>query len=133
MTWNSFFHSRFGAQGMQLVGWLRIFYGLLIVADRLCLSLDFDFLFNPQHGVLNYHVAQQNPQMEPQMLTLLALAPDSELLLWGLHYLGLVQAILLMLGICPKLQLVCLYVNLLSFQHQNHMLWDGEDRMFKLW
>ena len=133
MTWNSFFHSRFGPQGMQLVGWLRIFYGFLIVADRLCLSLDLDFLLSPTHGVLNYHAAQQNPQVMPQMLTLFALAPDSELLLWGLHYLGMVQAVLLMLGIAPKFQLVCLYINMLSFQHQNHMLWDGEDRMYKLW
>lgn len=132
-NWNKFFHSRFGAEGMKLIGWLRIFYAFLIIADRLCFTLDLDFLLSPTHGVLNYHVAQQNPNVEDGMLTLFSLAPDSEALLWGLHYLGIIQATLLLLGIAPKFQLVCLYINMLSFQHQNHMLWDGEDRMFKLW
>lgn len=133
MSWNAFFHSRFGPEGMKLIGWLRIFYALLFLADRLCFAADLDFLLSPTHGVLNYRAAQQNPQLDEHMLTLFALAPDSEQLLWGLHYIGIVQGLLLLLGIFPKFQLIGLYVNLLSFQHHNHMLWDGEDRMFKLW
>lgn len=135
MGWNTFFHSRFGLEGLKLVGWLRMFYAVLFVVDRLCMGIDFDFLFSPTHGgVLNYHIGQQNPNANvPGLWTLFALAPDSEALLWGLHYAGLVQGILLFLGVAPKFQLICLYINLISFQHHNFMLWDGEDRMFKLW
>jgi hypothetical protein len=132
--WNSFFHGRFGADGMKLVGWLRVCYATLFLVDRLCMTWDLDFLFSPNHGVLNYHIGQQNPSADvPGIWSLFALAPESEEFLWGLHYVGLLQGILLLLGIAPKFQLICIYINLISFQHHNFMLWDGEDRMFKLW
>lgn len=133
LGWNTFFHSRIGPEGLKIIGWLRIFYAVLFLGDKLCFALDLDFLLSPTHGVLNYRAAQYNPMVADGMLTLFELAPDSEALLWGLHYLGLIQGTLLLLGVAPKFQLICLYVNLISFQHQNHMLWDGEDRMYKLW
>jgi hypothetical protein len=132
MSWNKFFHSRFGAAGLKLVGWMRICLGALILIDRICFLPDAEFLLSPS-GVLNFLAAQQNPLVSADQLTLFSLFPESEEFFWGLYYLGMVQAVLLMAGILPKFQLACLYVNMVSFQHHNHMMWDGEDRMFKLW
>jgi hypothetical protein len=153
--WNTFFHSRFGGDGttagerptsssmtsMKLCGWLRMAYALLLILDRLCLGQDLEFFFSPtlHHGggVLTYQIAQQNPSTTQHtgLWTLWTwIPPHSEAVwLWTFHYLALGQGILLLLGVAPKVQLIGIYINLLSFQHHNAMLWDGEDRMFKLW
>lgn len=133
MGWNTFFHSRMGPDGLKMVGWLRIFYALLIIADRLCFAMDLEFLLSPTKGVVNYRLGQLAPGLTKLMWSLFALAPDSEAFLWGLHYLGALQALLLLLGIAPRFQLACLFVNMVSFQHHNLMVWDAEDHMFKIW
>lgn len=132
-AWNRFFHSRVGLKQCRLAGWLRVAYATLFVLDRLLLTLDLDYLLSPSNGLLPYRLARLNPNLTAQHLTLFQLAPESDALLWTVHIAGLVHGCLLALGVAPRWQLFCVYINLLSFERHNYMIWDGEDEMFRTW
>ncbi len=44
----------------------------------------------------------------------------------------MVQALLLVLGVFSRVQAACLFLWLLSFQHRNPLICDGEDTLFRL-
>ena len=133
MGWNTFFHGRFGRKGLQLAGWMRVAYSILFVLDRIFSSYDYDYLLHPTHGVANFQVARQSPWYNENMRTLFEFFPESESFIWILHYIGLIQGVLLLLGVAPKFQAICLFINMVSFQHHNQFIWDAEDVMFKMW
>lgn len=128
-AWDSFFHKRLGTDGCLFVGWLRMAFAFLFVADRLLLTLDLDKLLSPSRGLVPYWLGQTT--VEPTMYTIFQLAPDNDAFLWAVHFIGIVQGILLFLGVAPRLQLLGVYINLISFQHHNQVIWDGEDMMFR--
>lgn len=128
-AWAKFFHGRLGLDGCRLAGWLRIAFALLFVLDRLLLTLDLNTLLHPQDGLVPYWLGRQTG--EPNMYSIFSLAPESATFLWTVHWIGILQGILLLLGIAPRFQLLGVYLNLVSFQHHNQVIWDGEDMMFK--
>ena len=111
---------------------MRIAYAALYIADRLVIGLDFKWFFFPD-GVIPFEVARNLPDVDPNQLTIFQLAPDNELLLWTVYYLGLVQGILLLLGIAPRFQIFCIFLNMVSFHHHNYLLLDAQDVMFRTW
>ena len=132
-AWNQFFHARVGLPQCRVAGWLRVAYATLFVLDRLLLTLDLDYLLSPSNGVLPYRLTRFHPALTAQHWTLFQLAPESDVLLWTVHVVGLLHGGLLLLGIAPRWQLFCVYINLLSFERHNYMIWDGEDEMFRTW
>ena len=142
--WNNFFHTRTSSSSSQaafvLCGRLRICYAILVLIDRYILSYDFDFFF--LSGVMpcdqHYNFNSMNSiSLKPTSLlcNVVGILPPH----WSPHvyytffYVGILNAVLLLLGITPKLQLVLLHVNMLSFHFHSGSIWDGEDNMFKIW
>jgi hypothetical protein len=147
--WNDFFHTRTNrtSSTFQLCGYLRMAYAFLIICDRLLLSMDFDWFF--LSGILpckqhygtryeDYYIREgSNYPNPPSLMCYLAgtmVSPEySHYVFYLFHLQGIVQAVLLLLGICPKLQIIGLHLNMLSFHLHSDLIWDGEDNMFKMW
>ena len=129
---HDFFHARTGPEACLLGGWIRIAYAFLFIMDRLLWSLELDFFFY-QSGVLPTRVTRSYSYVENDsiMLTIFQLAPESDWLIWAVNYLCLVQGILLLLGVAPRFQLVCLIIYLASWEHQNDHAWDSQDVMLR--
>jgi hypothetical protein len=160
--WNEFFHSRIttGTNAFQWIRYLRIVYGLCILFDRIMLSLDFNMFF--LYPTASNHVAAPIATL-PLIPCQQYLFPVSETLsypnmvntdfpysplcsiaeylplsyyshiFYFVHIMGIVNAILLIWNVYPKLQLVLLHLNMMSFHFHSYVIWDGEDRMFKVW
>lgn len=128
-AWNNFFHQRLGSEGCRFAGWLRIAYAFLFVADRLLLTLDLETLLSPTVGLVPLKLGRT--QVEANRYSIFQLAPESDLLLWTVHIVGIIQGILLLLGVAPRFQMLGVFVNLLSFAHHNQVIWDYEDQMFQ--
>ena len=161
--WNEFFHSRIttgrNSNAFQLVRYLRIAYGACILFDRFMLSLDFDMFFlypTSKHAAVliatlplipcqQYFLPVSEVLTNPRMVkthlpysplcSLAAFLPMSyhTYLFYSFHILGIVSAILLIMNVYPKVQLVLLHLNMMSFHFHSYVIWDGEDIFFKVW
>ena len=133
--WNHFFHTRTSSSALVLCGRLRIFYAILLLCDRYILSYDFDFFFLSGIMPCDQHVTSSSPIPSSLLCHIVgALSPDySHYVYYAFFYVGIVNAVLLLLGIAPKFQLLLLHVNMLSFHFHSPLIWDGEDNMFKIW
>ncbi len=134
-----FFHSRTKRHGSVFVvcGRLRIGYAVLLLLDRYILYYDFDHWFlttiMPCHQFI---IAPKTTTGDTSLMCTIAGMVDPTLsphVYYAFFYVGIVNAVLLLLGIAPKLQLLLLHVNMLSFHYHNYAIWDGEDAMFKVW
>lgn len=149
-AWNHFFFARCATKNALLfMGYIRIFYGLLLLYDRLILGLDFDLFFTSGmipcqqsfHDLApvayeNHHIDSTVPKSLLCTLAANYLPSDSYYfyyLAWTFYYLGLIHIVLFILGVAPKFQLLGIHLNLLSFHFYTQLLWDGEDIMIKIW
>lgn len=142
--WNDFFHTRTSTTSttsvVLLCGRLRIAYALLLLLDRWVLSYDFHFFFlsgiMPCEQHYQYRSLNANSVKASSWLCHLAgVVPptSSPYVYYTFFYVGILNAVLLLLGIAPKIQLVLLHINMLSFHHHSAAIWDGEDNMFRIW
>ena len=113
-----------GRDGCRKAGWIRIGFATLAIVDRLLLHLDLDFFLSPTNGLLP--ISQEEEGLFG-VLSLLRFVQDSDTLLWSLHYLGLVNALLLLLGVAPRLNAFALFINTCSFHNAHWMIVDGQD------
>ncbi|OEU05865.1 hypothetical protein FRACYDRAFT_266749 [Fragilariopsis cylindrus CCMP1102] len=135
-VWNRFFHSRVGATGIWISGWMRIGFAFLYLADRILWSLDVAEFLAPQTGLLPYIQQQQQQQQNIHKTlewNLFGLAPTHQGWFYGLFYIGILQSVLLLLGIAPRFQLVCLHLNTVSWTHHNYLCFDYQDDMMRMW
>ena len=136
--WNDFFHSRTNVHSATnvflLCGRLRIAYALLLLFDRYILSYDFHtFYLTQMMPCEQYYRTTASPN---SLLCTIAGAvhpTQSPYVYYTFFYVGILNAVLLLLGITPKFQLVLLHINMLSFYNHSTLIWDGEDTMFALW
>jgi hypothetical protein len=145
--WDHFFHSRTNIQSSSssstnaftLCGRLRIVYALLILIDRYVLSYDFEefYLTSMMPCLQYYRPTQVLPISQYSVMCTIAGMVDpvtqAPYVYYIFFYMGIVNAILLLFGVAPKLQLLLLHVNMLSFHHHSYSIWDGEDNMFNIW
>ena len=132
--WNRFFHSRIKERSLQRLGWLRIALALLILADRLLLTVDFKDFFLGPNCLLPYAATSQDESLMYAVTIFQWLPEAPDWLYWALQGQALVSAMLVLLGVAwPRLQLLLLYINMLQFNCHNAMIWDGEDVMFLFW
>jgi hypothetical protein len=149
--WNHFFFARTknSSRAMIFMGYLRIFYGCLMLYDRLILILDFHLFFisqmipcqqyfRPMSDVatrdrFHRHIDLTYPSSP--MCTLATYLPESfyPALAWSFYYIGLIHILLLIAGVVPKLQLLAIHFNLISLHFYTPLLWDGEDVMLRIW
>lgn len=131
---DNFLHARVGKEAFRKAAYIRIGFALLLLYDRFISSGDYTFLFSNTRGVLPFWAGRDSHSLDPDIdWTLLSLFPDSDAWLWALFGIGQVQAILLLLGIAPRLQLLGLFVSIVSFENHNAITRDGEDDMARLW
>ena len=131
--WYNFFHGRVGEGAFRLGGYLRIGFGILFLVDRFILGLDLDKFFSPTHGFIPMEVGRESSHFDGTMRSLLELYPESDQFMWTLFWIGIVQGFLLVVGIYPRVQLACLFVNIISFQNHNMLFWNNQDVLFRLW
>ena len=130
-AWNHFFFRRTSIDGCRVAGAIRILFALLFLLDRLVLGRDLDFFLSPSKGVVPSTLSTTT--VSPITWTLFHVNPQSDEWLWLLHWVSFGQGILLLLGILPRLQVVGIYLNLVSLHRHNDLIYDDEDTMMRLW
>ena len=141
--WNDFFHTRTSSSSSSafvLCGRLRICYAILVLFDRYILSYDFDFFFLSGVMPCDQHykflrINSMSSKPTSLLCSIVGVVPPhlSPYVYYTFFYVDILNAVLLLLGITPKLQLVLLHINMLSFHFHSGLLWDGEDSMFEIW
>jgi len=124
-----FFHAR--TPHVKLVGYLRIAYAVLFLYSRGLFAYDVAFLMDPQTGVLPYRSTQYT--VDPDDYSLFQYFPDSPTVLYGLVAMGLLNGVLLLLGIAPRLQALGIFFFYYQFGHHNSILSDNQDVMMRMY
>jgi len=124
--------ARMGRGGCRTVGWIRIAYAAIFLADRLLLGLDVTLFFSSSKSSLA-PIDQVNRKYSgynvPYQFTLLDLFPRSDVWLWIMYVMGLVHGSLLLLGIHPRINAILMQINFRSFKNTTPVFWDGEDEL----
>ena len=144
---------------VAFIRYLRIAYGLCLLYDRLILSFDFRmfYLYPTTHPASSlrgamlplfpcqqYLLPVRNTMTHSIVDVYLPYSPLCSIaeqlpisyhnvIYYLFHIVSIVNAILLICNIYPKLQLVLLHINMMSFHYHSLLIWDGEDVMFKVW
>jgi uncharacterized membrane protein YphA (DoxX/SURF4 family) len=113
----------------RVVAGFRIAYATMLLVNALAWLPDLDLWFGEQ-GVLPY--ADSRRVIDQDTLGLFALLPKTRLALWCAYLTFVTHVVLLGLGYFTRLQAVCAFVWLVSFQHRNILLFDGEDNVFRV-
>ncbi len=124
--WNRFF---FCDRDPTICSVIRIAYATLLLINVLVWLPDLELWFS-EAGVMPY--AASRTVIDPDTLTLLGWLPKTTSVLWTCYAILLLQIVLLLVGFFSRLQAVCVFVWLVSFQHRNILLFDGEDTVFRL-
>jgi hypothetical protein len=108
---------------------IRIGYALLLLIDVMVLWLDLERWFSGA-GLVPYPVSRQ--VLDPDALSLFAWLPDTPTVARICALLFTAHIGLLLLGLLTRVQVVCVFVWLVSFQHRNILLVDGEDAVLRM-
>ena len=114
---------------VRIVAVLRMGYAGLLLINVLCWWPDLDRWFS-EEGVLT--LAASRRTIDARCLTLFQLLPTDRATLRLVYALFLVQIVGLLVGCRPRLQAVCCFVWLVSFQHRNSLVFEGEDTLFRI-
>ena len=114
---------------VRTVATVRIGYAALLLINVLCWWPDLDRWFSDE-GVMT--LANSRRIIDPKCLTLFQILPGDRLTLRIVYGLFLGQIVALLLGWKPRLQAACCFVWLVSFQHRNILIFDGEDTLFRI-
>lgn len=125
-AWTRFWHTPFDPRVAALV---RILFGVLV---SLLFALQYEFveMYWGETGMVPYRTARNI--LDADASSLLFFFPKADWFLWLMWSLAVVQGLLLAVGWKPQIQAAFLYVWLVSFQHRNIAVVDGEDGMFRL-
>lgn len=123
---NAFLHE---PVDVRTVAALRIGYASLMLVNVLCWWPDLDRWFS-ETGVLPLAVSRQI--IDERCLTLFQILPTDHTTLRVAYGVFIAQLACLLVGWLPRLQAACCYVWLVSFQHRNNLLFEGEDTVFRI-
>ena len=124
-AWHVFFHAPCDARVCALV---RIAFATLVLVNLGVLYPDLDHWFTAE-GVLPQAASRE--VASPYGWSALWLLSDTLAAVTTCYWLAIGSALLLLLGIFPRLNALCLFVWLVSFQWRNTLITDGEDDVFK--
>lgn len=108
---------------------IRIGYALLLLINVLCWWPDLDRWFS-ESGVLSLTSSRQ--VIATNSLTLFQILPTDSTTLRIAYGLFLCHIVGLLLGWRSRVNAVCCYAWLVSFQHRNCLLFEGEDTLFRI-
>lgn len=122
-SWNQFFHKCIDyEQGVVLASYMRLGYGILIVYDKLLLSLDLDLFINL---TIKNEKTMIPPPLKSSWNTTTTLlewffmsntTSSFVVVLWFLHYVGLYCAIMFLFGIYPRFHVIGIILSQIIFQ-----------------
>lgn len=113
----------------RLAPLLRILYAFLLIVYTSIWLRDGGVWFSDA-GVLSQATAEQLG--DGRRWSLLFWLPGTAPVVYGCLTALLVQAVLLLLGCWSRFQMACIFVWLVSFQHRNPLICDGEDTVFRM-
>lgn len=108
---------------------IRIGYAGLLLINVLCWWPDLDRWFS-ESGVLSLTSSRQ--VIATNNLTLFQILPTDSSTLRIAYGLFLCHIVGLLLGWLSRVNAICCYVWLVSFQHRNSLLFEGEDTLFRI-
>jgi hypothetical protein len=108
---------------------LRIAVGALVVINYVA-TVPFVEMWWSEHGFLPYKASKY--VIDTHTWTLFDFLPHTDAVLWTAWGLLVGQALLLTLGLFSRFQAVCVFVWLVTFNHRNGIIIDGEDIVFRL-
>lgn len=119
----------FGPADTRLCAWLRIGFGILATINLGLLAADMELWFG-ETGAVPYEAGRDS--IDPDTLTLFSLLPKAGPGLIACGWLMVASGVMLTLGLFSRVNAALVFVWMVSVQHRNHMLFDGEDIFFRL-
>jgi hypothetical protein len=113
----------------RLAALLRVAFGLVVLASFL-LSLGSVELLWGEEGLVPYGMSRR--LVARDLPTVFAFLPRTNAALWACFWVAVVQSVLLVLGVLPRVQAACLFVWVTSFQVRNIVITDGGDALLRL-
>jgi hypothetical protein len=140
--WNRFFH---GPCDARVCAAIRITYALIVLAHFGVLYPDLDLFFT-ESGELPIEAARKvvspfstvtvgkegEEADNRRLLSLLELVPQTSTAVHVCWWIAVVHAVLLLVGLSPRLNALFLFMWVVSFQVRNDLINDGEDRMMRV-
>ena len=124
--WNGFFHDPLDT---RMFGPIRIAYAVLLLIVFLVLGPDLELWFS-ESGVMP--LSASKAIIDPDTWTLFQWLPATNNFLRACYVVVIVQIVALGCGVLSRFQAACIFIWLISFHHRNHILFDGEDVLFRI-
>ena len=124
--WHTFFHEPCDARILAAV---RIVYSLLVLVHLAVLCPDLDRWFTDS-GVLPAENAREI--ISPYAWSLFWELPATSTVVHVCFWITVAHAILVLVGLLPRLNALCLFIWLISFQVRNTVINDGQDNVLKM-
>jgi len=124
--WNAFFHAPCDARVCALV---RIAFACVVLANFAALWPDRERWFTDE-GVLTAETSQRIAS--PYGWSLLWLLPSTTEVVNVCLWIAVANTVLLLIGLLPRLNALCVLVWLYSFQTRNVQIIDGEDTVMRM-
>lgn len=126
VVWDRFF---FRPVDMRFVGAFRIGFAAILLVN--CLAyIPFAQMWWGQDAAVPFEIARE--LIDTDTLTMFTWLPQSDTTLWVCFAIFFAQVVALLIGYKSRLQAVCVFIWLTSFQHRLHLINDGEDTVFRL-
>ena len=125
-AWDRFF---FRQVDVRICGAFRIGFAVLLLANSLGYYAYLDQWFG-ESGVLPFDASRL--VVDPDTLTIFAWLPETATTLWICYGIFNAQILALLIGFHSRIQAICLFAWLVSFQHRNQLILDGEDTLFRV-
>lgn len=124
-AWDSFF---FQPEDAFNYSFFRIaFAGLLLIHHAATFpSLHF---FYSEQGLLPFSTSQL--VIDPGAWTIFTWLPKNDTALWTVYWVFVGASVTLLLGLFSRCSAIVVYVCLVSFQHRNNLVTDGEDAVMR--
>ena len=123
-AWNRFFHQPGDARIPALI---RMGYASLVLINLAALYPNLEFWFG-EGGVLPRELSH----VRGYQWTVLDWIPAEPAALQVCFWIFVVQAVCLLLGFASRFSAAAVFVWLMSFQHRNQLILDGEDKVLRL-
>jgi uncharacterized membrane protein YphA (DoxX/SURF4 family) len=125
-AWQAFFHEPGDLRAVALV---RVAFALVVLVNFVVLYPDLDRWFTDS-GVLSSATSKEIAR--PYTWSLLWLLPSTSGTIQACFWIAAAQAAMLLFGFCSRLNCLCLFVWLVSFQNRNFLITDSEDTVMRL-
>lgn len=114
---------------VRTVAVVRVGYALLMLINVTCWWPDLQQWFS-NTGVMPLAASRQS--IDPWCLTIFQYLPNDVGTVRAVYAIFVLQLVALLIGWHSRLQAVCCYVWLVSFQHRNSLIFEGEDTLFRI-